>query len=73
MGSYTNCPCDAATNAFLDYNAFANALREIDKRPDVVVTVWQGRFNTRVNQPLIPAVQLPESGSAREFVFQALS
>ncbi|KAF8921353.1 ClpP/crotonase-like domain-containing protein [Mucidula mucida] len=24
-----------------DYNAFANALREIDKRPDVVVTVWQ--------------------------------
>ncbi|KAF9264724.1 ClpP/crotonase [Marasmius fiardii PR-910] len=24
-----------------DYNAFANALREIDKRKDVLVTVWQ--------------------------------
>lgn len=25
-----------------DYDAFANGLREIDKREDVVVTVWQG-------------------------------
>ncbi|KAF9053623.1 ClpP/crotonase [Hymenopellis radicata] len=33
--------CDTSTNAFVDYNAFANALREIDKRSDVMVTVWQ--------------------------------
>jgi peroxisomal 3,2-trans-enoyl-CoA isomerase len=27
---------------FLDYNAFANALRNIDKNPVVTVTIWQG-------------------------------
>ena len=26
----------------LDYDAFANALREIDTRREVLVTVWQG-------------------------------
>jgi peroxisomal 3,2-trans-enoyl-CoA isomerase len=26
----------------LDYDAFANALREIDARKEVLVTVWQG-------------------------------
>lgn len=27
-----------------DYDAFATALRDIDKRDDVLVTIWQGRF-----------------------------
>ena len=30
----------------LDYDAFANALREIDAREEVLVTVWQGVFST---------------------------
>lgn len=30
---------------FLDYNAFANALRNIDKTPAVTVTIWQGDPN----------------------------
>lgn len=30
----------------LDYDAFANALREIDKNEDVLVTVWQGGSRT---------------------------
>lgn len=55
-----------------DYDSFATALREIDKREDVLVTVWQGLFvcaiggleTTRLpffwpNQPL-------GNGSARE-------
>lgn len=27
-----------------DYDDFANSLREIDKRDDVVATVWQGEL-----------------------------
>jgi hypothetical protein len=27
---------------FLDYEAFANALRSIDKNPAVTATIWQG-------------------------------
>lgn len=34
-GSHSYCP-------HTDYNAFANALRDIDRRDDVLVTVWQG-------------------------------
>jgi len=27
-----------------DYDDFANSLREIDKRDDVIATVWQGEL-----------------------------
>ena len=28
-----------------DYDDFANSLREIDKRDDVIATVWQGKLH----------------------------
>lgn len=30
-------------NSTIDYDAFANALREIDAKEEVIVTLWQGR------------------------------
>ena len=33
-------------HASLDYEAFANALRSIDKNPAVAVTIWQGRSDS---------------------------
>lgn len=40
MPDYSND--ELILDSFLDYDAFANALRDIDKRDDVLVTVWQG-------------------------------
>ena len=39
----------------LDYNAFANALREIDKRSDVLVTIWQGTLILSTNSATLIA------------------
>lgn len=51
-----------------DYDAFAKALREIDKRDDVLVTVWQGMSrNTFLTLGLILFSKPRESGFAREF------
>jgi hypothetical protein len=36
----------------LDYDAFANALREIDEREDVLITVWQGKYVASTMSPL---------------------
>lgn len=33
----------ADTYCLADYTAFANSLRAIDEREDVVATVWQGK------------------------------
>ena len=37
---------DFTLSLTLDYDAFANALREIDAREEVLVTVWQGASPT---------------------------
>jgi hypothetical protein len=48
----------------LDYTAFANTLRAIDKRDDVLVTVWQGGSILVVitKQSLIAATALAATG-----------
>ncbi|TCD64432.1 hypothetical protein EIP91_004077, partial [Steccherinum ochraceum] len=55
---------------FADYDAFASALYEIDKREDVVVTVWQGACILLVLRMPIELIlpvdaQLMDHGSAR--------
>lgn len=35
----------ALRSKITDYDDFANLLREIDKRDDVVATVWQGELD----------------------------
>lgn len=39
-----------------DYDAFAEALYELDKREDVVVTVWQGALCCEVGEGVLMGV-----------------
>jgi hypothetical protein len=49
-----------STFIFLDYDAFANALRDIDKRSDVLVTIWQGEFSILLAQELTDPTQISD-------------
>lgn len=46
LNFHTTVKLDSHHNTTLDYDAFANALREIDAKEEVLVTVWQGLFST---------------------------
>lgn len=54
----------------LDYDAFSEALRGIDKRDDVIVTIWQGMCKcidcVVTSRDSCVLVQLPDGHSARE-------
>ena len=40
---FSNAPLNQNVHySMVDYDAFAEALRAIDKRPDVLATIWQG-------------------------------
>lgn len=52
-------PTGVCCISYIDYDAFANALREIDKNEDVLVTVWQGarlsHFNSSITNKHSPS------------------
>ena len=51
----------------VDYEAFTTALREVDAREDVLVTIWQG---IQSHSQTLRTVTEPESAySQREVVF----
>ena len=53
---------DFTLSLTLDYDAFANALREIDAREEVLVTVWQGAsLPLLIIQPESPLLKLEDS------------
>ena len=44
---------------FLDYNAFAEVLRMIDERDDVIATIWQGLLTQFEFEFIIYITRLP--------------
>ena len=49
-------PSNTSLNTFVvvDYDAFAEALRVIDKRPDVLATIWQGEYCPAFGRQRLP-------------------
>ena len=43
--SFTHADATPELRAFVDYDAFATYLRQVDKRDDVLVTIWQGTYS----------------------------